>query len=115
MHVTAEMAPIAKVGGLGDVVTGLARAHLCAGHNVEVILPFYSSLSPSDISDLQHVMDFDVPKGTETEWDGVRETRMQMAEPWSLHTVLTRLHSSILSRSPPVEKNTCDPSVKAPS
>jgi glycogen synthase len=37
VHVTAEMAPIAKVGGLGDVVTGLARAHLCAGHNVEVV------------------------------------------------------------------------------
>ena len=92
----------AEVGGLGDVVTGLARAHLCAGHNVEVILPFYSSLSPNDISDLQHVMDFDVPKGTETEWDGVRETRMQMVGPWSTHTrsrhhnyCLRRLHSSV--------------------
>ena len=36
VHVTAEMAPIAKVGGLGDVVTGLARAHLEAGHNVVI-------------------------------------------------------------------------------
>ncbi|KAJ0091482.1 hypothetical protein Patl1_14064 [Pistacia atlantica] len=32
IHVTAEMAPIAKVGGLGDVVTGLARACLSCGH-----------------------------------------------------------------------------------
>ena len=29
VHVTAEMAPVAKVGGLGDVVTGLARANMC--------------------------------------------------------------------------------------
>ena len=85
VHVTAEMAPIAKVGGLGDVVTGLARAHLCAGHNVEVILPFYSSLSPNDIEDLQYVMDFDVPKMIETEWDGVRETRLQNMST-SMHT-----------------------------
>lgn len=33
---TAEMARIAKVGGLGDVVTGLARACLLRGHTVEV-------------------------------------------------------------------------------
>lgn len=85
VHVTAEMAPIAKVGGLGDVVTGLAHTHLCAGHNVEVILPFYSSLSPDDIGDLQHVMDFDVPKGSETEWDGVRTTRMENVST-SMHT-----------------------------
>lgn len=36
VHMTAEMAPIAKVGGLGDVVTGLARACLLRGHTVEV-------------------------------------------------------------------------------
>ena len=28
-----------QVGGLGDVVTGLARACLARGHNVEVMLP----------------------------------------------------------------------------
>jgi starch synthase len=75
VHVTAEMAPIAKVGGLGDVVTGLARAHLDAGHNVEVILPYYSSIE-GKVTNLEHVMDFDVSKGTETEWDGVREVRL---------------------------------------
>ncbi|KAJ0030780.1 hypothetical protein Pint_13933 [Pistacia integerrima] len=36
IHVTAEMAPTAKVGGLGDVVTGLARACLSCGHTVDV-------------------------------------------------------------------------------
>ncbi|KAF3970148.1 hypothetical protein CMV_006129 [Castanea mollissima] len=41
IHITAEMAPIAKVGGLGDVVTGLARACLSRGHTVDIMLPFY--------------------------------------------------------------------------
>ena len=36
VHVTAEMAPCAKVGGLADVVQGLAKASLERGHNVSV-------------------------------------------------------------------------------
>lgn len=27
VHIASEMVPVAKVGGLGDVVTGLAKAH----------------------------------------------------------------------------------------
>jgi starch synthase len=41
VHVAVEMAPVAKVGGLGDVVTALARAVQEGGHQVEVILPRY--------------------------------------------------------------------------
>lgn len=52
IHVTAEMAPIAKVGGLGDVVTGLARACLLRGHTVDVMLPFYECIIKEQISDL---------------------------------------------------------------
>ena len=44
VHVTVEMAPIAKVGGLGDVVTALGRAVQEEGHKVEVILPKYDCL-----------------------------------------------------------------------
>ena len=39
VHVAVEMAPICKVGGLGDVVTALGRAVQEQGHTVEVILP----------------------------------------------------------------------------
>jgi hypothetical protein len=39
VHVAVEMAPICKVGGLGDVVTALGRAVQEQGHMVEVILP----------------------------------------------------------------------------
>ncbi|PON36284.1 Starch synthase, catalytic domain containing protein [Parasponia andersonii] len=50
-HVTAEMAPIAKVGGLGDVVTGLARASLSRGHTVDIMLPFYECIPKHHIND----------------------------------------------------------------
>jgi hypothetical protein len=33
-----------QVGGLGDVVHGLARTCLARGHNVTVIMPFYECL-----------------------------------------------------------------------
>lgn len=52
IHITAEMAPIAKVGGLGDVVTGLARACLSRGHTVDIMLPFYECIQKQEISDL---------------------------------------------------------------
>ena len=51
-----------QVGGLGDVVTGLARACLERGHDVEVLLPFYECLPTDQIEGLQHDMDFDCPK-----------------------------------------------------
>lgn len=44
VHLSAEMAPIAKVGGLGDVVFGQSRELIKLGHKVEVILPKYSCL-----------------------------------------------------------------------
>ncbi|XP_050374211.1 uncharacterized protein LOC126791778 isoform X2 [Argentina anserina] len=52
VHVTAEMAPIAKVGGLGDVVTGLARACLSRGHTVHIMLPFYACIHKHHINNL---------------------------------------------------------------
>ena len=46
VHVAVEMAPICKVGGLGDVVTALGRAVQEQGHMVEVILPRSGALLP---------------------------------------------------------------------
>ena len=68
VHVTAEMAPLAKVGGLGDVITGLARSCAAKGHAVEVVLPYYECLPDDEIEGLAHVMDFEVPRGYF--WDG---------------------------------------------
>lgn len=53
VHITAELAPIAKVGGLGDVVTGLGRACLSRGHKVEIMLPFYECIQKQNINELE--------------------------------------------------------------
>lgn len=42
--VTPECAPVAKVGGLGDVVHGLSKELSIRGHSVEVILPKYDCM-----------------------------------------------------------------------
>ncbi|KAL9146664.1 hypothetical protein ABFS82_13G124900 [Erythranthe guttata] len=53
VHIAVEMAPIAKVGGLGDVVTSLSRAVQDMNHNVDIILPKYDCLKHSNVKDLQ--------------------------------------------------------------
>jgi starch synthase len=43
-HVASEMAPLAKVGGLADVVGSLSLEQARRGHRVTVVLPAYQSL-----------------------------------------------------------------------
>jgi len=62
-HIAVEMAPIAKVGGLGDVVTSLGRAMKDSGHQVEVILPKYQFF---DSSPLLGAMEYE----THFDWGG---------------------------------------------
>jgi starch synthase len=42
--IASECAPVAKVGGLGDVVSGLARELEIRGNDVEIILPKYDCM-----------------------------------------------------------------------
>lgn len=53
IHIAAEMAPVAKVGGLGDVVTGLGKSLQRRDHLVEVVLPKYDSMDYSRINNLR--------------------------------------------------------------
>lgn len=65
VNICVEMAPIAKVGGMGDVVTALSRAVQDAGHNVEVILPRYDFFRDSPLlGGTQYETEFD--------WAGTR-------------------------------------------
>lgn len=41
IHVSAECYPVAKVGGLGDVVGALPKYQCKAGHNAKVVMPMY--------------------------------------------------------------------------
>ncbi|CAA3018198.1 Soluble starch synthase 3, chloroplastic amyloplastic [Olea europaea subsp. europaea] len=56
VHISVEMAPIAKVGGLGDVVTSLSRAVQDMNHHVDIILPKYDCLKLNN--DIIHCHDW---------------------------------------------------------
>ncbi|MBI5388214.1 MAG: glycogen synthase GlgA [Verrucomicrobia bacterium] len=55
--ITPEMAPVAKVGGLGDVVYGLSRELELRGNAVEIILPKYDCMRYDQISGLTRTYD----------------------------------------------------------
>lgn len=44
LYASSEMLPLVKVGGLGDVASGLPRALRSAGEDIRVVLPAYSFL-----------------------------------------------------------------------
>ncbi|XP_068323950.1 starch synthase 3, chloroplastic/amyloplastic-like [Pyrus communis] len=58
VHIAVEMAPIAKVGGLGDVVTSLSRAVQDLNHHVDIILPKYDCLNFSNVKEFQYNRSF---------------------------------------------------------
>ena len=62
VHLATEFAPIAKVGGLGDVVAGLSKAFKEAHHEIEVILPFYDQINRAHLDHLTIQMEDE--KGT---------------------------------------------------
>ncbi|RVT45660.1 glycogen synthase, partial [Rubrivivax albus] len=41
LHVSAECYPVAKAGGLGDVVGALPKYQQDAGHQAKVVMPMY--------------------------------------------------------------------------
>jgi starch synthase len=49
IQIASELAPVAKIGGLGDVVFGLSRELEIRGHDVEIILPKYDCLGYDQI------------------------------------------------------------------
>ncbi|XP_020268803.1 starch synthase 3, chloroplastic/amyloplastic isoform X2 [Asparagus officinalis] len=58
VHIAVEMAPIAKVGGLGDVVTSLSRAVQELGHKVDIIFPKYDCMNLSNVKDFHFRQSF---------------------------------------------------------
>ena len=55
IHVATELAPIAKIGGLGDVVYGLSKELARQGHDVHIILPKYKSLPLEKLQNIKVV------------------------------------------------------------
>ncbi|CAL4997199.1 unnamed protein product [Urochloa decumbens] len=73
VHIAVEMAPIAKVGGLADVVTSLSRAVQDLGHNVEVILPKHDCLNLSNVKSLHVHQTFSFGGSEIKVWRGLVE------------------------------------------
>ena len=53
--VSSECAPVAKVGGLADVVHGLSRELQVRGNPVQIILPKYDCMRYDRMSELTNV------------------------------------------------------------
>ena len=63
VHFASEMAPLAKVGGLGDVVGSLAAEQARCGHRVTVAVPAYRSISVPEGWTREVLAGADVPWG----------------------------------------------------
>lgn len=55
LHIAAELAPVAKVGGLADVLGGLSSQLSKIGHDVDIILPKYDCMDSDAIDELDIV------------------------------------------------------------
>ncbi|MBS0607479.1 MAG: glycogen synthase [Parachlamydiales bacterium] len=53
IHVATELAPIAKAGGLGDVIYGLSKELCKLGHQVEIVLPKFDCIDFSQVKNLK--------------------------------------------------------------
>lgn len=52
VNIASELAPLAKVGGLGDVLLGLSRELSWKGYDVDIIIPKYDCMNSDDVRDL---------------------------------------------------------------
>jgi len=87
VQVAAEFAPIAKAGGLGEVLLGLSRELTLQHHQVDVILPKYSLIEAAKLQGLTaKIPSFQsVEKGnrvTNTAWSAlVEECQLHLLDP----------------------------------
>lgn len=51
VHLASELAPLAKIGGLADVVLGLCRELSWKGQDVDIIIPKYDCMDTNQIRD----------------------------------------------------------------
>ncbi len=53
LQIATELAPVAKVGGLGDVLYGLSKELVKKGHEVDILLPKYDVIDYKMLRDLK--------------------------------------------------------------
>lgn len=67
VHIASELAPLAKVGGLADVLLGLSREQSWKGHDVDIIIPKYDCMDSEQVRDMS-VTYFDLMSFYQGEW-----------------------------------------------
>ncbi len=83
VHLAAEFAPIAKAGGLGEVVVGLARELSRASEQVDVIIPKYDFIDPKNFLHLK----LEVP-----DFKSLENNKLHRNAMWSAENEQCRLH-----------------------
>lgn len=67
INIASELAPLAKVGGLADVLLGLSRELSWKGHDVDIIIPKYDCMDSNEIRDLT-IVNNDLMSPFEGQW-----------------------------------------------
>jgi len=70
LNTAVELAPVCKVGGMGDVVTALSRSLSEEGHRVDVVVPKYDILEYDMIQNLVQVDNFHFDNTNVKVWKG---------------------------------------------
>lgn len=74
LFVASECAPVAKAGGLGDVVGALPKALRKLGIDARILLPRYRHISSFGMH--RHIEPFAIPVGGGDAWSALFETRL---------------------------------------
>lgn len=73
LYVASECTPFIKSGGLADVAGSLPQGIKKQGHDIRVVLPFYSSIPDKHKEDLKEVVKFKIDLGWRSQYVGVLE------------------------------------------
>jgi starch synthase len=71
LYVSSEVAPFIKTGGLGDVAGSFPLAIREVGHDIRIVLPYYSSIKAQNIDDLKLEVDYYVDIGWKSQYAAV--------------------------------------------
>lgn len=75
LYATSESSPFIKSGGLADVAGSLPQGIKKQGHDIRVVLPFYSDIADEYKEDVKEVLNFNIDLGWRSQYVGVLEKK----------------------------------------